>query len=122
MIEGRIDMNLEAFIELDVLLERATTPQRFLVDTGFNGFISVSQELVDQLGLKLLDVQEGITADGRRGYFDTVEITVLWHGESRTMQAQILDEALIGTRLLRGSRIRADWVRDGTFVVEPIHS
>jgi hypothetical protein len=78
--------------------------------------------LVSKLGLKLLDVQAGITADGRESFFDTVEITVLWHDEARTVQAQILDEALIGTRILRGSRIQADWVRDGTFLVEQLRS
>jgi hypothetical protein len=56
-------------------------------------------------------------ADGRASYFDTVEITVLWHDEALTVQAQTLDEPLIGTRILRGCRIQADWVRVGTFLV-----
>ena len=122
MIEGRIDSNLEAIIELDIQHDGAILRQRFLIDTGFNGFIAVPQSLVHRLGLKLLDVQAGITADGRASYFDTVEITVLWHDEAHTVQAQILDEALIGTRLLRGSRIQADWIRDGTFLVEQLRS
>ncbi len=122
MIEGRIDSNLEAIIELDIQHDGAIHRQRFVVDTGFNGFIAVPQSLVHILGLKLLDVQAGITADGRSSYFDTVEITILWHDEARTVQAQILDEALIGTRILRGSRIQADWVRDGTFLVEQLRS
>jgi len=120
MIEGRIDARLEAVIDLDVRLGDKLKRENFLVDTGFNGFIAVPQTMVDRLGLVLLDVQEGITADGRLGYFDTVEIAVLWHGRELTVQSQILDEALIGTRLLRGSRIRADWVRDGQFQIEPI--
>ena len=79
MIEGCIDSNLETFIELDIQRDGAIHRQRFLVDTGFNGFIAVPQSLVSKLGLKLLDVQAGITADGRASFFDTVEITVLWH-------------------------------------------
>lgn len=66
MIEGRIDSNLEAIIELDIQHAGAIHRQRFLVDTGFNGFIAVPLSLVHTLGLKLLDVQAGITADGRR--------------------------------------------------------
>lgn len=120
MIRGWIDANFEAFIELCLQIDLAVYSQRFIVDTGFNGFVAVPQSLVDQLGLKLLDVQQGITADGRAGYFDTVELTVMWHDEARTVQAQILDEALIGTRLLRGSRIHADWIRDGAFLVEQL--
>ena len=119
MIEGWIDSNLEAIIELDIQHDGAIHRQRFLVDTGFNGFIAVPQSLVHKIGLKLLDVQADITADGRASYFDTVEITVLWHNEPHT-QAQILDEALIGTRLLRGSQVQADWVRDGIFLVQQI--
>lgn len=122
MIEGRIDTKLDAFLELGIVLDQAATWTNFLVDTGFNGFIAVPRKLVDQLGLSLGDVQEGITADGRVGYFDTVEITVIWHEKARTFQAQILDEALVGTRLLRGSRIQADWVPNGAFLVEPMAS
>lgn len=43
MIEGCIDSNLEAFIELDIQRDGAIHRQRFLVDTGFNGFIAVPQ-------------------------------------------------------------------------------
>jgi len=120
MMNGRIDASFEAHLELAIQLEDELKRESFLVDTGFNGFIAVSQAMVEHLGLALLDVQEGVTADGRTGYFDTVQITVLWHGRELTVRAQILDEALIGTRLLRGSRVRAEWVRDGQFQVEPI--
>jgi clan AA aspartic protease len=120
MIEGRINAKFEAFVDLNLLLNGKRKPERFLVDTGFNGFVAVPQSLVNRLRLPLLDVQEGVTADGRLSYFDTVKVTVLWHDRELTVQAQILDEALIGTRLLRGSRLCADWVVDGEFHVEPI--
>ncbi len=41
MIEGRIDSNLEAIVELDIQKDGATHKQRFIVDTGFNGFVAV---------------------------------------------------------------------------------
>ncbi len=120
MIEGNIDRKLEANLELNILLEGAKHRQGFIVDTGFNGYVAVPQTLVDRLGLTLFDVQKGITADGRSGFFDTVKLTVFWHGEPLTVQAQILDEALVGTRLLRGCRITADWIPGGSFNVELI--
>jgi clan AA aspartic protease len=122
MINGKIDFNLEAIVELGIQNAGTIYNQRFIVDTGFNGFIAVPQSLVDKLGLPLRDVQRGITADGRSSFFDTVEMTVLWHNEARTLQAQILDEALIGTRLLRGCRIGADWIRDGYLQIEKLES
>ncbi len=122
MINGWISSNLDAIVELGISNAAVVHKQQFIVDTGFNGFIAVPQCLVDRLGLPLRDVQLGITADGHSSFFDTVEITVLWHDEAITVQAQILDEALIGTRLLRGSRIGADWIRDGMFQIEKMHS
>ena len=50
MVEGWIDEKLEALIELDVILGREASRQRLLVDTGFNGFIAVSQKLVEPVG------------------------------------------------------------------------
>ncbi|QDV86002.1 clan AA aspartic protease [Planctomycetes bacterium TBK1r] len=120
MIEGRIDAKFEAVVDLDLRVGDELKRESFLVDTGFNGFIAVPQAMVSRLGLGLLDVQEGVTADGRIGYFDTVELTILWHKRELKVRAQVLDEALIGTRLLRGSRVRADWVHDGQFQIEPI--
>jgi clan AA aspartic protease len=121
MINGRINSNLDAIVELGISNAAVVRMQQFVVDTGFNGFIVVPQCLVDRLGLPLRDVQLGITADGHSNFFDTVEITILWHDEALTVQAQILDEALIGTRLLHGNRIGADWIRDGKFLIEKIH-
>lgn len=120
MINGRINSNLEAIVELGIEKDGIIHGQPFVVDTGFNGFVAVPLSLVDKHDLPLRDVQLGITADGRTGFFDTVEITVVWHDEVKTVQAQILDEALIGTRLLRGSRICADWIRDGMFQIEKL--
>lgn len=117
MINGKIDFNLESIVELGIQNAGAIFKQRFIANTGFNGFVAVPQSLVDKFGLPLSDVQQGITADGRSSFFDTVELTVLWHDEARTLQAQILDEALIGTRLLRGCRIGAEWIRGGLFQI-----
>ncbi|EKJ98747.1 hypothetical protein RBSH_05940 [Rhodopirellula baltica SH28] len=120
MIEGRIDNNVEAFVDLEIQLDDTTHAIAFLVDTGFNGFLSIPFRLVHQLGLPLSDVQQGVTADGRSSFFDTVELTVIWHGNPLTVQAQVLDEPLLGTRLLRGSKIEAAWIQGGMFQIELI--
>jgi hypothetical protein len=59
--------------------------------------------------VRLGAVQRGITADGRTGFFDTVEVQVIWHGRPLVLRAQVLDETLLGTRLLNGNEFVVNW-------------
>ena len=109
MIIGKIESNLDARIPLALLVGDARHEVVFVLDTGFNGYLAISMSLVDQLDMRLGEVQSGITADGRSGFFDTVRVIIDWHGNPRSVQAQVLDEPLIGTRLLNGNKLEADW-------------
>jgi len=120
MIEGRIDNNLEARIKLQVLTADGHEDVEFLVDTGFNGFVAIPMSLVQRFNLNLGAVQSGVTADGRAGYFDTVSIELLWHGTPISLRAQVLDEPLIGTRMLQGNALSADWIANGFFQLPPL--
>lgn len=113
MITGRIDENLEARIVLPVVVGDTTTDVELLLDTGFSGFLAVSALLVQQCDLPLRTVQRGLTADGRVTFFDTVDVRVIWNRKTRLIRAQVLDEALIGTRLLAGHSLQADWITGG---------
>lgn len=115
MLEGWIDDNLEARIRLRIKTTEGFEEVEFLVDTGFNGFAAIPMSLVQRFGLELGAVQSGITADGRAGYFDTVAVELVWHGDRISLRAQVLDEPLIGTRMLRGNGFSADWIAGGTF-------
>lgn len=118
MIIGRIDNNLEARIELQILTSDETHGIEFLVDTGFNGFLALPMSLVSRFGLRLGEVQRGITADGRTGFFDTVQVQIIWHHKLLLLHAQVLDEPLIGTRLLQGHELNAKWQPEGKFTLE----
>jgi clan AA aspartic protease len=120
MITGKIDENLEARMTLRVCQHDRHEDVEFLVDTGFNGFIAIPISLVRRLRLQLGAVQSGITADGRSGYFDTVSIELLWHEVPISVLAQVLDEPLIGTRLLLGNSLSADWIVGGSIRISPL--
>jgi clan AA aspartic protease len=115
MITGRIDENFEARIEVQILHEDLTEAVEFLVDTGFNGYIAIPLLLVERFDLRLGAVQTGITADGRTGFFDTVEVQIIWHRRPLMLTAQVLDEPLIGTRLLAENELFANWRVGGEF-------
>lgn len=109
MIVGAIDGNLDARIPLALLVDGTQHEVEFVLDTGFNGYIALTTSVLSQLGLRLGEVQSGITADGCTGFFDTVRIKIDWHGKTCSVQAQVLDEPLIGTRLLNGNHVEASW-------------
>ena len=120
MISGHIDDDLQAIVPLVVLHKGKTETIEFLVDTGFTGFLALPPSLVRKLGLSVIDIQRGMTADGRVGYFETVDVCILWHDQPKVLRAQVLDEPLIGTRLLRSHQSTVRWEAGATFKLNRI--
>lgn len=77
-----------------------------LIDTGFDGSLSLPASLIDELNLTWLQRGRAILADGNETLFDMYEATIIWDGESRRI---IVDEAetapLVGMRLLAGHEV-----------------
>ena len=115
MIVGEIDANLEAKVTLSLIHKERSLEVLFLVDSGFNGYLAVPQSVVAQLDLPLATVQRGATADGRVSYFDTVDVCVIWNDQPKFIRAQVLDEPLIGTRMLSGHDMQVRWEVGGIF-------
>ena len=109
MIVARVNDNFDAYVPLELLRNGAIHPVRFVVDTGFNGYLSVTSHLVRLLNLQVIDVQDGILADGRRDVFETVDIVVNWLDGPRRIRAQVLGEPMLGTRMLNGCQIHGIW-------------
>lgn len=109
MIVARVNDNYDAHVQLELLHNGEIHPVRFVVDTGFNGYLSVSSHLVRSLNLEVIDVQDGVLADGRRDVFETVDIVVNWFDGPRRIRAQVLGEPMLGTRMLNGCQIHGIW-------------
>lgn len=123
MIAGHIDEDWQAVVPLIALHSDpggAADTIDFLVDTGFTGYLSLSPAWVHQLGLSVIDIQRGMTADGHVGYFETVDVCILWHDQPRIIRAQVLDEPLIGTRLLRSHQANLRWVAGARFELDRV--
>lgn len=120
MILGHIDEELQAIVSLVVMHKAKTETIEFLVDTGFTGFLAIPSSLVRTLELSVVDIQRGMTADGRVGYFEIVNVCVLWHDQPKIIQAQVLDEPMIGTRLLRSHQTTVRWEPGATFELNRI--
>ena len=93
-----------------------------LVDTGFEGFLSLPQSVAEELSFPYIDDEPMTMADGRVERIDRHWAVVLWDGEPRAVQAHVVDSepALIGVRLLSGYNLNADFVEGGQVTILPV--
>jgi clan AA aspartic protease len=104
MITGVVTPDREALIRLVV---RGPSGQErhidAVVDTGFDGWLSLPPEVIAQVGLPWRRRGRALLADGSESIFDMYEATVLWDQIPRRM---VVDEAstapLVGMALLSG--------------------
>ena len=102
MIEGEVNAYYEAVVHLSLLDSSGQTRDvEAVIDTGFNGFLTLPPALVAELGLTRLGQKSLVLANGSRDIFDTYGVTVLWEGQSRFVDADEADSIpLLGMSLL----------------------
>ena len=118
MIEGAVNAYYEAVVLLPLLDSSGQTRDiEALIDTGFNGFLTLPPGLVAELRLTWLGQKTLVLANGSQDVFDTYGATVLWDGESRFVDADEADAMpFIGMSLLDRHNLNID-VEDGGRVV-----
>ncbi len=121
MITGRVTSLREATIPLTV----TGAPQHrqeidAVLDTGFNGFLTLPSALVQALRLPLVGNRRATLGDGRSVALDVYLATVLWHTQEREVLVLQADGGpLVGMALLYGSRVVLHVVDDGDVFIEP---
>jgi clan AA aspartic protease len=119
MIAGTVNANLEAVITL-VLVGPAAQQQQVeaVLDTGFNGYLTLPLAIITGLQLGLLGRAQGILADGSVELFDVYRAVVLWDGQPRSIDVQATaTKALLGMKLLERHSLRIDVVNGGTVAI-----
>jgi clan AA aspartic protease len=119
MIPGVVNGNLEATIRLMV---RDSGGQELeieaVIDTGFNGFLTLSPTLVGQLGLLHIGQSRALLANGQEGLLDLYEVTLQWDGQWRTVETDAADtDALVGMSLLYRYSVYVEAVEGGQVVI-----
>ncbi|HMC66077.1 MAG TPA: clan AA aspartic protease [Gemmataceae bacterium] len=119
MIIGAVNAALEAIIPLSVQEAAGTAhPMDAVIDTGFNGSLTLAPTLVAALGLSWLCRQQGQLADGSIQAFDVYTATVIWDGQPRTVEVEAADgDPLVGMELLEGHDLRIQVVPGGPVTV-----
>ena len=110
MIEGRINHRYEPMITVTVVSSTGESRElEAVVDTGFNGFITLPAELVEELELPFLNSSQAFLADDREVNVQVHQATIAWDGVSRTVRATASGAtALVGMQLMTDYRLEMD--------------
>jgi clan AA aspartic protease len=122
MMTGTVNPDLEPLLRLTVR-NAAGQPHDMeaVVDTGFNGFLTLPPGLIAALGLPWLCRQQGQLADGTFQAFDVYVATVDWHGQPRSVEVEAVDaQPLLGMALMQGSDLRIEVVPGGSVTIVPL--
>ena len=80
--------------------------QDAIVDTGFDGWLSLPPDLIAQLNLRWKRRGRAILADGSECVFNVYEAIVLWDGDPLTIPVDEADsDPLIGMSLMEGYQL-----------------
>ena len=118
MIEGVVNSAYEPVITLVVRGPSGQTRDiEAVVDTGFNGFLTLPPDVVAELRLPFASSGWATLADGSEIPYDVYGVSVLWDGQPKEIEADETGGApLVGMLLLEGHDLSIQ-VRDGGRVV-----
>ena len=120
MITGVVTSNLEAIIRLGVRGHHHDEQQvEAVIDTGFNGWLSLPGNLIDQLGLPWLTRGRVILADGSEQECDVYAATVIWDSQPRRVPVDAAEtDPLVGMSLLNGFDLHMQVRNGGSVLIE----
>ena len=122
MIHGVVNLRREATLPLVV---GNSSGQRevidTIIDTGFDGFLSLPSEIIVRLGLPWTISNPATLGDGSEVLFDFYTATVIWDGQYCQIDiAESETEPLLGMAMLYGYRLQIDNVEGGSVKIEAL--
>ena len=120
MIEGSVNANYEAVITL--LLRGSARQMREIeavVDTGYNGYLTLPPMLIAELDLPFQSEGQATLANGSVEFFDVYGVTALWDGQQRFVDAVEANTIpLIGMALMDGHILHLEVTDGGRVVIQ----
>ena len=118
MIQGVVNAAYEPVITLAIQGPSGQGQKiEAVVDTGFNGYLTLPPGLVTDLGLPLISTGSGVLADGSEVNFDIHYCALLWDGQQRFVRVNVSDTTpLVGMRMLDRHSLYVE-IEDGGRVV-----
>lgn len=122
MIYGVVNLRREATLPLIV---GNSSGQResinTVIDTGFDGFLSLPSEKIICLGLPWRTSNTATLGDGSEVLFDFYTATVIWDGQYREIDIAASEtEPLLGMAMLYSYQLQVDNVEGGRVTIEAL--
>lgn len=122
MINGVVNSDLEAIILLRVL---GPTGQQVdidaIIDTGFDGWLSLPPTLIGQLGLPWQRRWRALLADGTDSIFDIYQGELIWDGQPCRIAVDEADTMpLVGMALMKDFELTIQVRLHGQVTLRPL--
>lgn len=121
MIVGVVNDKLEATVRLTLFGPDGQTQEiTAVLGTGYNGSLTLPLSTVAALALSQGASREVTLGDATTKTFDYYNAVLEWMGQRRTARVLCVEgEPLIGTALLSGHKLDADFNPGGFVVIRP---
>jgi clan AA aspartic protease len=119
---GCVNQNREAILKLVIIgVDSRKIAIDTVIDTGFNGDLILSLEIISELGLKLQGYQKAVLGDGTTSQFQVYAVDVIWNGSRKTVEVNAATSgALIGMGLLEGYKLEMDTIPNGIVTISDL--
>ena len=105
--------NLHALLEVAFRGTHPDLKSEFVIDTGYNGYLTMPPAHIAQLGLKYKFDQYVTLADNTDVKLAVYIATIIWHEELKTVEVFASGLSLLGTSLLSNCEFTAQFIEDG---------
>ena len=121
MMQGYVNTGYEAVISLVIKHDSRLKSINAVIDTGFTGFLSLPQSIIDELELSWSYSDFATLGDGSQTLFDVHDATIIWDGQFREIEINSADtDPLLGMKMLRGFRLQVDTIQGGLVTIEAL--
>ena len=123
MIKGSVD-GLQARLDVTFrFLDKPAVTIEFVVDTGFQGELTLPQAAVQALGLPYIQEMSSNLANDSSVKTDSHVATIVWNGYEKDVLVLALGRRpLLGTALLENMNLNVDFVDGGLVRIESVEA
>ena len=120
MVQGVVNARIEATVILEIRGPSGQAQEiEAVVDTGFSEYLIVGIDMAQDLRLESAGVDYLVLADGSVEAFDVFNVTVIWDGQPRHVEAySAAATPLLGMGLLHEHDLHVEVVEGGRVTIE----